>query len=94
MMSLTSSITTRQSRMAKALQYVLIELFRNVLRENTMKEIMFPTIPADKIAILLMFIAVLKSVIFSSFCFNFLIFFSILKAIEKNLFVKTFLYLV
>ena len=33
--------------MAKARQYVLIELLRNILRENTINEMMLPKIPIE-----------------------------------------------
>ena len=37
----------KQSKTAKARQYVLIELFRNVFREKMMNDIMLPATPIE-----------------------------------------------
>ena len=50
----------KQSKTAKARQYVLIELFRNVFLENTMNEIMLPKIPIETTAVREIVIAVSK----------------------------------
>jgi hypothetical protein len=47
----------KHSTIAKLMQYVLIELLRNVFLENTMIDITWPTQPTATIAAVVMFIA-------------------------------------